>query len=265
MWWSIGLALLVIVISTAAFARMHVSRQSARRDGPAPLSSLSSEGLSQELKDLASSLLKEWYGLPLSAEIDDLNHLDHLHDSSFAELWERLWFAKGFKQTEIDIYLQKYRPLFDVDLSNNNLEITAPCSVSNSPHASLLFLWAWVVLYDQIARNIFRGTPRAYQEVKAKRLVLLVQPQWAKLPPPMLITLALVYIHSEDVSDIPTLDEIVTGAEPDMRRRYPAVWDRFYAIYQNQRGMVLSRSVFDFGEAIRSHPGAKQNLGPTLN
>ena len=59
-----------------------------------------------------------------------------------------------------------------------------------------------IILCDQIARNVFRNSARAYAlEALARRLIKPLLEEFDSLPVPVRVTLILVLIHSEDLAD----------------------------------------------------------------
>ncbi len=99
-----------------------------------------------------------------------------------------------------------------------------------------------MILSDQVSRNIFRRTPRAYAtDGRARAIARSLRPQWPSLPLPMRASLALVFIHSEDAGDVSTLDSIMDDARAaGMEARYPAVWAKLSAIADNYKHLMRS-------------------------
>ena len=85
-----------------------------------------------------------------------------------------------------------------------------PYSVSGEPETptslppALKKMWniGVIILCDQIARNVFRNSARAYAlEALARRLINPLLEEFDSLPVPVRVTLILVLIHSEDLAD----------------------------------------------------------------
>ena len=80
-------------------------------------------------------------------------------DEKITTQWRTLWFAKGALQAPLDTRLRmKYGPLCDA--LGNRPAPQPPASLS-AP-ARLTWRTALLIAYDQLPRNIYRGTARAY-------------------------------------------------------------------------------------------------------
>jgi len=110
--------------------------------------------------------------------------------SQISILWTELWFAKGDEQTGIDEMLQSFAPTMDQFLAYepvNSLETVA-----------------LIILFDQITRNIYRRTPKAYAyDYRANHLarsLLSNQSEYDKLPTQCKLTVIVCLIHQEDLA-----------------------------------------------------------------
>ena len=86
------------------------------------------------------SLLWIWFGTQ--------KPLKQISSCRLRELWTELWFAKGDRRSHVDEHLNRFKPLLDCEW------------VQQDCHA-----WkelGLLVLYDQVPRNVYRGTSQAY-------------------------------------------------------------------------------------------------------
>lgn len=144
--------------------------------------------------ELVFELFCEWYRvrMPRFGEFSSFN------ETKFFDLWDGLWFAKNAAQVDVDERLKKYSPLFDRDPSEFDM------LVADFKHEQTL-IWkiSWLLLWDQISRNIFRRSAKAYAtDGKARQLVEEIMPFWEELHPTICASLTLVFIHSEDAADL---------------------------------------------------------------
>lgn len=101
------------------------------------------------------SLFDYWYGfsdkINESENPNDIFNCNSFVDVSNSQLefiWTRIWFAKGERQKVIDSNLKKLEPWLEEFI--------------NYEPIYLYEYIALIILYDQIPRNIFRGTSNAY-------------------------------------------------------------------------------------------------------
>lgn len=173
--------------------------------------------------ELIFNLFTEWYELrmPKMLEFRDFN------EAKFTNLWSNWWFAKKEQQVFMDAYLDKYRILFSVKNPNS----FKPEGLN--PKNTLIWNIGWMILWDQISRNIFRGTSRAYAtDNKARKLVEELMPEWENLPVPIRVSMILVYIHSEDIADLAITNKLLQDIQKPMEK-YPHVWVPLKGIAQN--------------------------------
>jgi uncharacterized protein (DUF924 family) len=90
-----------------------------------------------------------------------------------------------------------------------------------------------MILWDQIPRNIFRGTATAYAtDNKARKIVEELMPDWENLPIPIRVSMILVYIHSEEIADLAITARLLQEIRKPMEN-YPSVWDSLTGIAGN--------------------------------
>ena len=197
----------------------------------------------ESLTELVFDLVCEWYG----AGVPAMKSIRSISSDTFAKLWTTLWFAKGELQRTVDAHLQRYGPL-----------LAAPHDAWKSPPARFsaehVLLWrlGWMLAWDQVSRNIFRGTARAYAtDSAAREIAEVLHSEAAAVPLPVRVSIALVYIHSEDLSDLAYLHDVMLPAmEPEMRGAHPDVWRSLVGIATNHRdrmrafGRIPERNAF---------------------
>lgn len=123
-------------------------------------------------------LLVDWYG------ITNLNR--SLSSTQLTTQWTTLWFAKRDLQKLADQKLMKYHAAIQdfIDFQPKTLKEKI----------------AMIILYDQITRNIFRGTAAAYKYDDTARCIALTLVETispSTLPIQFLLTIIICLIHSE--------------------------------------------------------------------
>lgn len=116
-----------------------------------------------------------------------------INSISMIELWQKVWFVKGENQKHIDLEM---RTKFSSFFENDNDEINKYIPITLDEYMSI------IVLYDQISRNIFRGTDKAYSyDKKAYLLAENVMSSFDinSMPIEYLLVLFLTCIHQESL------------------------------------------------------------------
>ena len=173
------------------------------------------------------SLFCDWYNL----NSPFLRSFGHVSEDTFANMWTNKWFAKKQQQVIMDTYLKKYQHLFDVDVD----ELQEHLQGQNL----LVFRIACLILWDQISRNIFRGTANAYAtDGKARALVEKIIPFWDNLPTPIKVSCILVYIHSEDIHDLEKVNEYINKISSEMGN-FPSVFTALKGVAKNHYDRMI--------------------------
>lgn len=89
-----------------------------------------------ELEEWKLDVLMTWYGFKFHKQLEEIRNF-----------WENVWFCKGPNQKILDEQLRKFEQLFEKEYVEDN---------------TFYGQLAQIILYDQISRNIFRGTAKAY-------------------------------------------------------------------------------------------------------
>lgn len=190
----------------------------------------------EQIEELVWDLVREWYdvGAPTLAKIQSLP------SSTFARLWTNLWFAKGTLQHEIDTQLHKYAPLLGLA---NHVHYHRDGCPELSAKAALLWKVGWMLAFDQVSRNVFRGTSRAYATDAAAFQIAqsLLADSWPLLPTPIQVSVTLVYIHSENMTSFAMVhSDLLPRLQPDMSIRHPGVWESLTGVATNHRDRMLA-------------------------
>lgn len=142
-------------------------------------------------------LFSEWYGIPPVWQ-----RLSEVKGEHFEALWTKQWFAKGALTAPLDAHLrQQYASAFSIVEPYITSGIPeAP--VGLSPLNKKTWLMGLLILCDQVSRNVFRNSARAYRtDALARRLAAPFLAEFDTLPAPIRVSLILVLVHSEDPSD----------------------------------------------------------------
>lgn len=134
--------------------------------------------------EVLQNLFVMWFGFrKFRRELEDYV----LHEScDLDHLWRNLWFSKT---PETDHLVRSrfggHIPLLTEYEPINDLELVG-----------------MVIMYDQLPRNVFRGSSNAYvYDHIARRHARKLMPRFDSLPVYIQICLILVLVHSEDMSD----------------------------------------------------------------
>ena len=112
------------------------------------------------------------------------------------DAWRRRWFAKGDLTETVDKYMKENFGWM--------LEYCHPhdcCRFENKAGGQRLWeRMAWIVLLDQVPRNVHRGTPQAYAyDSLALSLALDAMKKFPRLPFCFQDTIAICLCHSESM------------------------------------------------------------------
>lgn len=121
------------------------------------------------------------------------------------EVWREVWFAKGAQQIIMDKDLKRFETL---------LETTAAwVDAGTWQPETLMEKMACILLFDQVPRNIFRGSPQAYAFDRLAyplATALHDSPDFKSMPVHLRYTVVICIVHSELVTD---QDKVVAFAE----------------------------------------------------
>jgi uncharacterized protein (DUF924 family) len=158
---------------------------------------------------------------------DSLHPLGVLPTAHIEGVWKERWFAKGPDQVLADAELARFEPLWRSLSQAYREKAWAP--------NSLLETVAAIILFDQVPRNIFRGTRAAYSsddigyELASR---LHSSPNFPSLPMHMKYTVIIALVHSEKLSDQDTVGAFAASLPSYL------IGDRFRAIAANHRDRI---------------------------
>lgn len=123
--------------------------------------------------------------------------------------WRNLWFAKNDLQTKVDS-----------DMRNNYAHLLDQF-LTYQPMNSIERV-ALVILYDQVPRNIYRKTPKAYayDHVARSHIHALLTEDASLLPTHVQVTVIIGLIHQENIED-QSLATTLMAAIPDQALERP--------------------------------------------
>jgi uncharacterized protein (DUF924 family) len=177
-------------------------------------------------------LIVFWYNSPTF-------YKKQMTQQSLLEQWINLWFAKGEKQKEVDDYLKlRFSNIFNKKFISCNI------------HTDI----ALIILYDQITRNIFRNTKKAYEfdnialniakkYVNNINFMSIINVQYV-------ITLTICLIHSENIEDQNLACLIVEKMLIQHKYYYSEIFTLLKKICQNHKmridlfGRIPERNIF---------------------
>ena len=114
-------------------------------------------------------------------------------------LWKNIWFAKGKTQIKIDKELIKYEILIEYYYY---MLIKKGCIIEYDSIYSKIMI---IILFDQITRNIYRGTNKAYKYDKIGLKLckeILIDNNINDISTHFQIFILMPLIHSENINDI---------------------------------------------------------------
>ncbi len=128
-------------------------------------------------------LLSYWYfGSKYHTMINEITSTDIINT------WINIWFAKGERQKVIDEHLKTYKELLD--------------KYTDHTSENIYEYMVLIVLYDQIPRNIYRGTAQAYAyDQIARKYIEKVLPYFETLHLIFKLTIVIGLVHSENIAD----------------------------------------------------------------
>jgi uncharacterized protein (DUF924 family) len=150
-----------------------------------------------------------------------------LDESTVRDAWLSRWFAKGKQQSQVD---QEMRSHFEFMLD----------TFVNYEPATLWETMALIILYDQISRNIYRGTPKAYSfDHISRKLALNVAEKHPKcLAFHLECTILIALCHSENMGDQNLLKTRLLHIEPLYAKKYELLFKALHSIQRNHEERI---------------------------
>jgi len=179
---------------------------------PAASGASAAEG-ALDLDDVLFDLFHTWYG---NVGPDIRIEARGMSPAKMVDLWTHLWMAKnvdgGRLMDEVDARLRaKYLPALralrlPAYNSGEALAFAAPPHLAAAPpklQLQKVWLFAMMVLLDQVPRNVFRNSAEAYSgDRSARRVAEQLLPDFDSFAVPLRMSIILVYVHSEDMADV---------------------------------------------------------------
>ncbi len=136
------------------------------------------------------------------------------------ELWTQIWFAKGVNQTKVDNELKKFEYYYKK-------------YKDYKPYYLYEYI-ALIILYDQIPRNIFRNSAKAYETDNiafnhAKYLMKFIE----HIPFHLSIPIIISYIHSESSEILTDAKKIIEVVQKKYYNKYNNIFTSLNGIFQN--------------------------------
>jgi uncharacterized protein (DUF924 family) len=136
------------------------------------------------------------------------------------ELWTQIWFAKGETQTKVDNELKKFEYYYKK-------------YKDYKPYYLYEYI-ALIILYDQIPRNIFRNSAKAYDTDNiafnhAKYLIKFME----YIPYHLSIPIIMSYIHSESIEILNQTKDIIGNIQKKYYNNYNNIFSSLNGIFQN--------------------------------
>jgi len=178
------------------------------------------EESSEEMEKLAV-LHYDWYGKFTSRL---------LSSTEIRTLWTDIWFSKT---KVLDNYLrEKYATIIDSKFLLNYQPI------------KLREKMALIVLFDQIPRNIFRGSKKAYSyDHISKFHAFQLLNIFDTLSLEYKLSIILCFIHSENLDDIEVADDLIGKVRSD-KNMDQNVFDSIRVIHSNHRERITFLAEF---------------------
>jgi uncharacterized protein (DUF924 family) len=143
-------------------------------------------------------------------------------------VWREVWFAKGDEQVIMDSKLKRFESLWSEKAVEFRSGAWRPIGVLETIEA--------IILFDQVPRNIFRGTAKAYMSDDLGYVLahsVYTDSHFHSLPVHLQYTVIIALVHSEKMID---QEKVLKFAD-----KLPStlIGDRFRAIANNHRDRIV--------------------------
>ncbi len=195
-------------------------------------------------------LLSYWFGT--SPIVIVKKFTNQFSSSSISSNWTNVWFAKNAEQKKIDQDLKKFELMYD---KYKDYEPT--------------YLYEYVgliILYDQIPRNIFRKTPKAYQTdsiafTHANFLSKFIE----HLPFHVNIFIVLAFCHQESLDAHKTCSSLIEKIKNKYSKNYFEITNTLIKIFQNHFDRIQLFGRIPERNAILNRPSTPEEKVYMLN
>jgi len=194
------------------------------REETLPLSSADTVALDDDgvdFKEDLAGLFLWWYGNNRSTKIalspkwqqETRTHLSgeslpSMSVSNLESAWRKRWFAKEELTVPVDKEMQnRFAPLLEKVSQHDISALTKDAPIWER--------MAYILLFDQVPRNIFRGNPQAYQydqhALPLAKAIINDTDQMKRLPLHFQATLLICICHSENKADQQLIKDWIEG------------------------------------------------------
>lgn len=212
-----------------------------------------------------SDLYTLWYGHPkkinfLRSTLKSVN----FPASHLEEIWKSKWFAKNDEQKEMDKYLTKYEDLLKAEAENFEENMKQTNSIFE--HISR------VILFDQIPRNIYRNSAKAYEfDEKARTIVKkYITPTLLDFPLHVICTALICLLHSEELEDQEYVEKSIDNLKECYREEFIQVISMLSGIHKNHMervklfGRIPERNVYLGRESSQAEISYIVQMNPSI-
>ena len=170
-----------------------------------------------------SKLLFFWY-FETNNTTTYLKNFSNIKKYDLVELWINKWFAKNEQQQNIDKYLLIFEDLID--------------KYKTYEPTNLYEKMALIILFDQVPRNIFRHTSKAYEydSIALKYAKSLLE-EFETLFFCFKLTIIICMIHSEDIEDHEIIKKLLPQIKSDPKMD-PKLYIALIGIFNNHNERI---------------------------
>jgi uncharacterized protein (DUF924 family) len=169
-----------------------------------------------------TNVLYYWYFDP--SNNSNLKNFENIKSYDLVDLWINKWFAKNEEQKKIDKQLLNFESLIE--------------KYENYESCNLCEKMALIILFDQIPRNIYRGTAKAYQfDNIALKFAKSLLKDFDSLYFCFKLTVVICLIHSEDLSDHKIIKTLLPVIKSD-KKCDPALYVALFGIHTNHNDRI---------------------------
>jgi uncharacterized protein (DUF924 family) len=185
------------------------------------------KGMILSLEEYELNILFFWFGTKPFQNFDP---------DKLVGVWNNIWFVKGKEQANYDNILKKrFEEYFNVEKYKPNYD-------------NYYSLMAHLILYDQISRNIFRGSYKAYEfDHLSQKIVEYILDKYSpesmfKMNIQCIIQFMLCMCHTEDKDVHTKLGNFIKNFNECFERKYYKICKALSTIVDNH-----STRIFMFG------------------
>ena len=175
-----------------------------------------------------------WYGHPLKLlsglNFKTIKPID-FPESHLEYLWKHVWFAKNEDQKIMDIYLKKFEHFYEITYDLSQID-------------DFFKEFSLIILYDQISRNIYRNSAKAYEfDEYARSLARKYKTKLKELALHNILTILICFLHSENKEDQIFVGDSIKWLKIKYGMQHNEIIDHLALIHKNhyERIMMFGR------------------------